>query len=117
MTTIDEAVKLHRKGLPATRLLDFFEKLPSEILSLLKDAGKWLLKAGGDIIHGLWVGIQDEWNGLGNIGTLLWGWFTTAIGDASQWLIGVGKDVIHGLAPRAAVLSPITNSAPLPPTG
>ena len=31
MTTIDEAVKLHRKGLPAVRLLDFLEKHNFEV--------------------------------------------------------------------------------------
>lgn len=78
-------------------ILTFFKKLPDRIFGYLKDAGKWLLGIGGDILKGLLWGIEtyvhllwDFWIGLP---LKLLGY----VGDAGSWLFKTGAKLIMGL--------------------
>lgn len=42
-----------------SNVLSFFRSLPGNILNALGNAGSWLVGVGGDIIRGLWAGIQS----------------------------------------------------------
>jgi phage-related protein len=79
------------------QILNFFEALPGRVVGFLKNAGKWLLGIGGDILHGLLDGIEGA-------GHLLWDWFVglpvkilQLAAQAGMWLLGKGEDLIGGL--------------------
>lgn len=47
------------------KVVDWFKNLPGTLLGLVKDAGKWLLQAGKDIVSGLISGITSKAGDIG----------------------------------------------------
>ena len=80
------------------QIIDFFTKLPGEIVSAIGDVGKLLTQIGEDILNGLWAGIQWVWNNV------VLGWYlglgkliVNTIGDLTKVLEQAGKDLLGGL--------------------
>jgi phage-related protein len=80
------------------QIVDFFTKLPGEIVAAVGDVTATLLQIGQDIINGLWAGIQWVWN------TVVIGWWSnlgklvvSLIGDLTHTLEQAGKDLLGGL--------------------
>ncbi len=78
-------------------LVGWFKGLWHDITSALSGAANWLLRIGGDILGGLWHGIQNAWKGVigffGGIGH----WIVTQVSGAVHWLESTGHDIMVGL--------------------
>lgn len=70
------------------KVLNWFKGLPKTILGAVKDAGTWLIQAGGDIISGLVKGIE---NGAGN---------------AIKAIKGVGSKIVSTFKSVLSIFSP-----------
>jgi len=76
----------------------FKSDLPGKIWDAMKDAGKWLVDAGGKIIGGLWEGLKK-------IGMVYKFFYVDlplkvlgAVADAGKWLLDAGTNIVKGLA-------------------
>lgn len=78
-------------------ILEFFKKLPDRILGYTRDAGRWLLRIGWDVVHGLRTGItigaRDVWSWVTFLPRELW----RLLSGAGSWLLNIGRDIIGGL--------------------
>ena len=86
-------------ALAAVAIFAFFKSdLPKKIWEALKDAGSWLLEAGGKILKGLWDGVimkaVDIWLFFNvELPKKILGFFV----DAAQWLLEAGSNILKGL--------------------
>ena len=76
----------------------FKSDLPGKIWDAMKDAGKWLLEAGGKIIDGLWEGLKK----IADIYKFFYIDLPLKVAgaflDAGKWLLDAGWNMIKGLA-------------------
>ena len=76
----------------------FKSDLPGKIWDAMKDAGKWLLDAGGKIISGLWEGLKK----IGEVYKFFYVDLPLkilgAVADAGKWLLDAGINIVKGLA-------------------
>lgn len=99
----DETIKMVSsiwKGIVefAKNIYAWFKALPGEILGFFRDASKWLVHVGSQIL----VGLID---GLGSAIDMLWKWATVtlpnmlwdAVKGAATWLFQAGVHLIEGL--------------------
>lgn len=77
-------------------VLLWFARLPGRIIGYYISAGRWLIKAGRDIIAGLASGAQVVWNTTS-------AWFSRVVqaiknffATAPGWLLNAGKALING---------------------
>lgn len=94
-----------QEGLAQTArvILDWFRDLPGKIWNLVKDAGKWLVSTGRNIVDGIRVGIIEKWNQFtgwldGLVGGLIdevLGWF--GINSPSKVFAEIGEQLMAGL--------------------
>lgn len=89
----------------ALELANWLAGLPGRVLGALGDFGSLLLNAGGDLLSGLWQGIQNAagWlkdKVLGFFGGLLPGWAKDILGinSPSTVFAGIGRWIPPGLA-------------------
>lgn len=82
-------------------VIGWFKKLPGEILSLLSDAGSWLINIGEDIINGLWSGIS---NALGGLESKVKG----LAGDVKNW----AKDALSIFSPSRVMADEVGKYIP-----
>jgi len=70
------------------KILTWFGRLPGVILGALRDAGSWLISAGGDIIDGLVKGIESKAD------------------SAVKAITGVGSKIVSGFKKVMGIFSP-----------
>lgn len=70
------------------RVLAFVGALPGRILSALASLGSLLVGLGGDLVQGLWRGIQAGWS-----------WLTGAVGDLARGLLNAAKAALGIASP------------------
>jgi TP901 family phage tail tape measure protein len=75
----------------------WFAGLPGRIVSGIGNLGSLLLRAGSDIISGLWDGVTSAWQGLWAWFLGLGTWILNAVGDLGSVLWDAGKALISGL--------------------
>lgn len=87
-----------------TNAMAFVQSIPGRIRSIFAAAGSWLISAGGDIIRGLWNGIQGLagwlWDKIvGWAGGLVDGVLNFfGISSPSKVMADIGKNLVLGMA-------------------
>lgn len=78
-------------------VVGFLGTVGSRIIAVFGAAGSWLIRAGRDIITGLWNGIRDVLRSVMSFLTSIPGRIEALFKDAGTWLLDAGKAIIGGL--------------------
>ncbi|TDL43602.1 phage tail protein [Microbacterium oleivorans] len=80
------------------KILFFFRNLPTIIKGIFNAAVTWLVKAGANIVSGLFNGVKNLWTSVSTWFRNLPNTIRNFFAGVGSWLLSTGRNLIQGLA-------------------